>query len=291
MRRCIACSAEFVSADWMCPSCGRQPDQRDGIVYLAPALCEGDHSDATYTQDALASAEHTHFWFRGRAKLLVWALRHHFPRAASLLDVGCGRGSILVAMRDAFPDMSFAGGELLDAGLRLAHQQLPGVDLYQMDARALPFDREFDVVTSCDVLEHLDDDAAVTRELFRAVKPGGGLIVTVPQHQWLWSAVDAYSHHRRRYARRQLTAVIESAGFVIERVTSFVTALLPLMLLSRATKRELTDDFDPTAELRIGGVTNRILERVLDVERGIIQAGVSLPIGSSLMAIARRPSS
>ena len=289
MRRCIACSTLYESAGWICPACGQQPERRDGIVYLAPALCEGDNSDATYTHDALARAEHTHFWFRGRAKLLVWALRQHFPHAASLLDVGCGRGSVLVAMRSAFPEMSFAGGELLDAGLRLAHRQLPDVDLYQMDARALPFEREFDVVTSCDVLEHLDDDAAVTRELFRAVKPGGGLIVTVPQHQWLWSAVDTYSHHRRRYARHQLTTVIEQAGFVVERVTSFVTALLPLMLVSRATKRELTDDFDPTDELKIGDVANRILERVLDVERSVIQSGVSLPIGSSLMAIARRP--
>ena len=152
--------------------------------------------------------------------------------------------------------MSFAGGELLDPGCASHVVKLPDVDLYQMDARALPFDREFDVVTSCDVLEHLDDDAAVTRELFRAVKPGGGLIVTVPQHQWLWSAVDTYSHHRRRYARRQLTAMIEQAGFVLERVSFIRDRVAPTDALSRGTKRELTDEFDPTTEFKVGRSTN-----------------------------------
>jgi len=289
MKRCFACHSLYDAATWSCPACGRQPETRDGIVYLAPAFCKGDGTDAAYAHDALARAEEAHFWFRNREKLLLWALGHHFPSAASLLDVGCGRGSILAAVRRTFPAMSLAGGELLDAGLRFARNKLPGVELYQMDARELPFEREFDVVTSCDVLEHLDDDASVTRELFSAVKPGGGLIVTVPQHQWLWSAVDAYSHHRRRYARRQLTAIIEQSGFVVERASSFVTALLPLVMLTRATKQKLTHDFDPTAELKIGRTTNGVLERILDVERALIRSGVSLPVGCSLLVVARRP--
>src|SRR5262249_7415519 len=148
---------------------------------------------------------------------------------------------------------------------------------------------EFGVVTSCDVLEHIDDDAAVAREFFRSVVPGGGVIVTVPQHRWLWSAVDVYSHHRRRYERRELVDVIQQAGLVVERVTSVVTALLPLMLISPSRQKQLTDDFDPTAELKVGAVVNTVLETALDVERWMIRAGVSMPIGTSLMVIARRP--
>jgi len=237
----------------------------------------------------LMKAEDSHFWFRSRAKLVVWALARHFPTTTSLLDVGCGRGQILAAMRRRFPAAVLAGGELLDTALQLARPRLPGIDLYQIDARKLPFDREFDVVTSCDVLEHIDEDADVAREFFRSVVPGGGVIVTVPQHRWLWSAVDTYSHHRRRYERRQLVDLMQRAGFVVERVTSFVTVLLPLMLIARAQKKELTDDFDPTAELSIGAVANAVLENALDVERWMIRAGVSMPIGSSLMVVARRP--
>jgi SAM-dependent methyltransferase len=183
----------------------------------------------------------------------------------------------------------FSGGELLDAALQFARSRLPAVDLYQMDARRLPSDREFDVVTSCDVLKHLDDDRAAARQLFRALIPGGGLIVTVPQHRWLWSAVDVYSHHRRRYARRQLADVIEQAGFVVERVTSFVTALLPLVLISRLRQNRLRSAFDPDADLRVGRIVSKAFENALDLERWMIRAGVSLPIGSSLLIVAGRP--
>jgi len=192
-------------------------------------------------------------------------------------------------MHRAFPTVAFSGGEALDEALRFARQRLPDADLYQIDARRLPFDREFNVVTSCDVLEHLDDDEAAAREFFRVVVPGGGIIVTVPQHRWLWSAVDTFSRHRRRYERRQLIRVMEQAGFVVERVTSFVTALLPLFMVSRATRRRLAPAVDPTAELKIGGAANRVLENALDLERWMIRSGASLPIGSSLLIVGRRP--
>jgi ubiquinone/menaquinone biosynthesis C-methylase UbiE len=260
-------------------------------VHFAQGFRDGDGTDVIYPHEALARAEETHFWFRARAKLLVWAVGRHFPGVTSLLDIGCGRGSVLAALHRSFPTVAFAGGEMLETGLRFAKERLPDADLYQIDARRLPFDREFDVVTSCDVLEHIDDDAAAVRECFRAVVPGGGIIASVPQHRWLWSAVDTFSCHRRRYDRRQLVRVMERAGFVVERVTSFVTSLLPLVLLSRIGKRQLTGAFDPTAELKIGRMPNRLLENVLDLEGRMIQAGVSFPVGSSLLIVARRPRS
>src|SRR4029450_10038001 len=118
---------------------------------------------------------------------------------------------VLAALQRASPSVRFTGGDALYEALGIARQRLAGVELYQIDARTLPFDREFDVVTSCDVLEHLDDDGAAARELFRVVVPGGGIMVTVPQHRWLWSANDTFSRHRRRYERRQLIRVLEQA--------------------------------------------------------------------------------
>jgi SAM-dependent methyltransferase len=286
---CVGCGFGPLGDDWRCPACGRRPESSGGIVYFAPELRDGDGTDAAYPHEALLRAEETHFWFRGRSKLLLWALARHFPGASSLLDVGCGRGTLLADARRAFPSMALAGGEALDAGLRLARARLDDVALYQIDARRLPFEREFDVVTSCDVLEHLDDDEAAARELYRVTAPGGGAIITVPQHQWLWSAVDTFSHHRRRYTRRQLGRVMEQAGFVVERTTSFISVLLPLFLASRLRKRSLTADFDFTAELKVAAWTNAVLERALDGERRMIEAGVSLPVGSSLLLIARRP--
>jgi SAM-dependent methyltransferase len=288
MRVCLACGAQHAVPDWTCPACGLKPPHHDGIVYFAQHLCGGDGTDAAYPHEALARAEDAHFWFRARAKLLVWAMGRHFPAATSLFDVGCGRGSILADLRRSFPAVAFAGGEALHEALLFARKRLPGADLYQIDARTLPFDREFDVVTSCDVLEHLDDDGAAARELFRVVRPGGGIMVTVPQHRWLWSANDTFSRHRRRYERRQLIRVLEQAGFVVERVTSFVTALLPLFMLSRVMPARRVPA-RLAAELRIGGMTNSLLEKALDLERWAIRSGWSFPIGSSLLIVGRRP--
>src|SRR5581483_9457389 len=177
---CPRCGSPRSALDSGCGACGFQPSVRDGIVYFAPGSAGGTGGDAVYQHEALFAAEQSHFWFRGRERLVVWALRRHFPSAATLLDVGCGRGSLLAGIRARVPALRLAGAELLDTGLKFARQRLAAdIGLYQLDATALPFDREFYVVTSCDVLEHIDDDRAVLREIFRAVVPGGGIIVTV----------------------------------------------------------------------------------------------------------------
>jgi 2-polyprenyl-3-methyl-5-hydroxy-6-metoxy-1,4-benzoquinol methylase len=289
VRLCLLCRAPHDAADWKCPACGWQPRYSDGLAYFAPELCRGDGTDAAYLDRELLQAEESHFWFRSRSRLIVWALGRYFPEASTLLDVGCGRGVVLDAISRAFPDMRVSGSELLERSLQHARRRLHDASLYQMDARQLPFDRDFAVVTSCDVLEHLDNDEAVVDGMFRAVAPGGGLIVTVPQHPWLWSAVDDFSHHRRRYSRSGLTRIVTRAGFAVERVTSFVSLLLPVVAISRLTRRIGNGTFDPAAELRIGGRWNRVLAGALDIERMVIRCGASLPIGSSLLLVARRP--
>jgi len=157
-----------------------------------------------------------------------------------------------------------------------------------MDARCIPFEHEFDVIGAFDVLEHIAEDDGVLSEMFRAVKPGGGIMLTVPQHPFLWSYKDESSYHKRRYTRGKLVKKVERTGFEIIRVTSFVSFLLPLMLLARLRQRKPKEDYDPMAELKISGYLNALLEKVLAFERILIKSGFSLPVGGSLLVIARR---
>jgi SAM-dependent methyltransferase len=181
--------------------------------------------------------------------------------------------------------MSLAGSELFPEGLPFARRRAPGAELFQMDARAIPFAAEFDVAGAFDVLEHVEEDERVLAELHRSVRPGGGIVLTVPQHPWLWSAMDDLAQHQRRYTRRGLVARVRRAGFVVERATSFVSALLPLMVLARLRRRRVAD---PMAELRIAPALNRAFRAVLDAERALIGRGLSLPAGGSLLVVARR---
>jgi SAM-dependent methyltransferase len=233
--------------------------------------------------DELAALEARSFWFRGRAGLLGWALERYFPAARTLLEVGCGTGYTLAEIRRRRPQLEVTGGEQYAEGLRIARERLPGARLLELDARSLPFDGEFDVVGAFDVLEHIADDEAALASMRRAAVPGGGLVVTVPQHPRLWSAADDYAHHERRYTRRELIAKLERAGFDVVRVTSFVTLLLPLMLLSRTRERP----YDLRRELQLPPLVDRSFAGVLALERALIRAGVSLPAGGSLLVVAR----
>jgi SAM-dependent methyltransferase len=238
--------------------------------------------------EELAQLEPRSWWFRSRNRLIERTLRERFPRARRILEIGCGTGFTLQALAAAAPDAELTGTELFEEGLAVARRRMPEVRLLKVDAREMPFGAgEFDLVGAFDVLEHIDDDAGALREIARVLEPGGGLIVTVPQHRWLWSATDDYARHERRYTRRLLLERLRAAGFEVERVTSFVTFLLPLMLASRLTRRK--EQHDPQAEFRIPRWLDRLLERVAHVEQRLIAAGLSLPAGGSLLAVARLP--
>jgi len=287
VKRCLFCETSFASEGWECPGCGRSPERRGPFPLFAPSLLEETGRDADYAHDAIAAAELRHFWFRSRRRLVVWALRRYFPSAASVLEIGCGTGFVLEGVREAFPGWRLAGTDALVASLERTAPRLPGTALYQMDARRLPFREEFDVVVALDVIEHVDEDREVLGEFFRALPPGGGVLLTVPQHPWLWSPLDDWSHHRRRYTRGELTEKLGRAGFRLERATSFSSLILPFLIAAR--KRPVGDRFDPLQELRIPGALNALLKMPAALERGLIRAGMSFPAGGSLLVVARRP--
>lgn len=105
-----------------------------------------------------------------------------------------------------------------------------------MDATAIPFVGEFDVFGAFDVLEHVEEDEQVLIQMRDALKPRGVMLLTVPQHAWLWSPV-ADSCHVRRYAAKELQVKVKAAGFEIVRSTSFVFSVLPAMFASRMAQR------------------------------------------------------
>jgi SAM-dependent methyltransferase len=237
----------------------------------------------------LAAREDGTYWFRARNRLIIWALRRHFPRMRDYLEVGCGTGYVLSAVETAFPAASTAGGEPHVAGLEQAARRVRRSRLLQMDASSIPFRDEFDAVGCFDVLEHIDDDRRVLAQCFLALRGGGGIVLTVPQHPLLWSATDEYAKHVRRYTRAELLGKLRAAGFRPLLATSFVALLLPAMLAARARRRHLDADYDPDAEFAVGRVANALLEGVLDFERQLIRFGLRFPFGGSLLVVAKKP--
>jgi SAM-dependent methyltransferase len=286
MKICLACRKSFEADNFCCPMCGHSPEVNNGHPAFAPELAAGyDGFEATFF-DRLAELEDGNFWFESRNRLLICALRRYFPNAKTFLEIGCGTGFVLSGIHREFPDLTLYGSDIFSEGLVYAEERVPEAAFFQMDARNIPFENEFDVIGAFDVIEHIEEDEIVLSSIFRAVKSGGRIILTVPQHQWLWSKNDEIACHKRRYSQKDLAVKMEKAGFRVLRLTSFVSFLLPMMAASRLRWRfGTTEQKTRGSELRQPPLINSLLKKVCGIERSFIRNGASFPVGGSLLCV------
>lgn len=228
-----------------------------------------------------AALEQRHWWYAGR-RALVRRLMRGVP-AGRGLDVGCGSGGNTETLRDL--GWAMTAVEFSPAGARLTATR--GLDVVRGDGRRLPFaDASFDLVMSTDVWEHVDDDAAMAREAFRVLRPGGRLLVAVPAGADLWSGHDVALGHLRRYDRAMLTGVVASAGFSVHSLRSWNVLLRPVARLRRRSGAAARTD-QATSEMEsVHPILNTALRTVVALE-------ASLPVhhlpGVSLVIRAVKP--
>jgi SAM-dependent methyltransferase len=265
MRLCSRCRAPLAGRRWECDACGWHASQRHGITILLDL--EPPEAFTSRQAQNVAAVDPAHFWFAARNQLIGWMLVRHAPGAQTFFEAGCGTGTVLCGLAGLVPRLQLT--------------------LVYADTRQLPYEEEFDAVGAFDVLEHIADHDAALRGLVRTVRPGGLVLLTVPQHRWLWSPIDVYSRHQRRYTRSELVALVNASGLEVIGVTSFVSLLLPFMLLSRLAQRG--GEVVPGREFEMSGWLNRLAMGVMRLELALIRAGLSLPAGGSLMLAARRP--
>jgi SAM-dependent methyltransferase len=278
---------------WKCDACGFIVPHRSEIPCLGPNLSDTPTSFNPRLFETLAKVEESNFWFVYRASLIVLSLGKYFPDARCLLEIGCGVGSVLLALRTAFPGFVLAGSELFPQGLEFARRRLgSSVLLLQMDARHIPASEEFDVIGAFDVIEHIKDDQDVLAQVYAALKRGGGVVIAVPQHPWLWSPADEAACHQRRYACGELEAKLRRAGFRILHSTSFNALLLPLMFASRMimiARARFGRAVEPLSELQGAGPLNRAFSAVLKLEVALTASGLRWPLGGSRFVVAQKP--
>jgi SAM-dependent methyltransferase len=233
--------------------------------------------------EQMAELDQRHWWYRARREVLAALIRRSVrpPPNARILEIGCGTGHNL-AMLGEFGKVDAL--ELDEEARALAEKRL-GREVMSAPLPELAGVRErhYDLIGAFDVIEHIDDDRAALASIAARLKPGGKLVVTVPAHQWMWSAHDVVNHHKRRYSKRALKQLIEASPLRLEAIGHFNSLLFPVAVAQRlASKLSGKEDADlklPPAPL------NAALERTFAAERHLI-GRLPLPPGLSLFAVA-----
>lgn len=246
--------------------------------------------------DQLALVEDRHFWFRARNRLifeLAKKISSGLKPGYLVLELGCGTGNVLRVLQNACSEGMVVGLELWFDGLRHARRRSTAF-VIQGDVRNCPFGRQFDLIGMFDVLEHVQEERETLVSLASLLTPGGRLLLTVPAHKFLWSYFDEAAHHCRRYSSNEIRKKLNEAGFEVEYQSQFMTCIFPLVWIFRKISglQQKLYSRDATIlaseEFRLVPIVNNILTVLLNLEARWLARGHSLPIGTSLVVIARR---
>jgi SAM-dependent methyltransferase len=239
--------------------------------------------------EATARAERDHFWFRGFRRFIHPLLADVARGAGDLLilDSGCGTGNNLRVLRQYGRAV---GIDITWSGLAYARGRGER-QVARASATTLPFRAsQFDLVTSFDVLYAFDDamEKDALEEMFRVLRPGGHLIVNVAALRALTGNHSVLGGEVRRYHRRELRDHLVRTGFEVRRLTYTNFTLLPLVAGVRFAQRFIGHK-ESDREISVPAApVNALLSGVLAAESALLRV-VDLPLGSSLLALARKP--
>lgn len=238
--------------------------------------------------DAIQRRYPSFWWYVARRDLFTRLLSKHSPPGrAFALDVGCGpasNASLHAALAERVLSIDteavvFKEWPLTSGSLRIVGSAL-----------CLPVrDASADALLFLDVLEHLPEEGPALRELFRALRPGGVAVLSVPALQSLWGWHDEQAHHYRRYRLSRATRLVREAGFEVLEAHYFNCLLTPpiwcarkICRLSSSSKGKIEMDLSPS-------LMNGFFIALLGFENRLIAHGFHWPFGSSAVLLARRP--
>jgi SAM-dependent methyltransferase len=253
--------------------------------------------------------EDRHWWFRGKRRLVAPLIRRMLSgrpqgkgeQRATVLEIGCGTGGNLAHFGAKFPKARFLGLDFDPGAVAFSRDKsarcATPFDVLQGDGLRLPIATgSVDGALALDIVEHFEDDRAVTAELARVLAPGASLVLSVPAWPSLWSPHDEFLHHARRYRPAEIRKLVQGAGLTIVEERGFNFLLLAPIWLVRKLKRSRSRgargrDGEASAGTDFFNMP-RALEALLSglfvVEAGLVRL---LPIrsGVSIMLRAEKP--
>lgn len=224
----------------------------------------------------LHKAEHS-WWYRGRARIISKVLgKHIFEGNGSILDFGSGFGGMAPLLSRFGEAYAFEP----DVEARSFSEKHEYKKVYATSDEALGVNK-YSLIALFDVIEHIEDDAIFLSRLRDNLEDGGGVIVTVPAYQWLWSAHDIAHHHFRRYSKKQINVLIEKNGFNVTYINywnmflSFPASIVRLL------------GFSGEGSLNMNPFLDRLFYFLIFLESLSIPM-LSLPFGTGIVIFAEK---
>jgi 2-polyprenyl-3-methyl-5-hydroxy-6-metoxy-1,4-benzoquinol methylase len=248
--------------------------------------------------------EDHHYWHVHRRRVILDELRAFGPSPNGLLlELGCGIGTVATHLnangyRVDYSDVFVSALEFASKGARRRLGEAARERRFlRVDAlRSVPR-LGYTGMLMFDVIEHLPDDERVLRNVHAALSdsPDSFVMITVPAFEMLWSPWDDIERHERRYTRPQLVALLDRCGFSVERSTYFFGPFFFAALGMKCVRwvRDAVAGPAPPevitdlVESRTTESLNRLMLGALSMEQRWL-AGRTLPLGTSILVIARR---
>lgn len=265
------------------------------------------HRDDEYDEQmfpALLQMQQRHFWYRGRHRFLLAAMKQQLAGAAAdsielaAVDLGGGCGGWIryVQQHAGCSFREFALADSSKQALAMAAKVLPAATpRYQVDLLDLGWRDRWQVAFLLDVIEHLDRDEEALRQVGSSLTPGGLLFVTAPALQRFWTWNDEAVQHYRRYSRRDFARLAAAAGLELLDCRYFMFLLSPLYWLARRTRPPL----ERMSKQQINALiarTHRAPHPIVNaICRGVFAAetplglAIKFPWGTSILGVFRKP--
>lgn len=237
----------------------------------------------------LERVEREHWYYAGKRELVRgWLEQLGRLRAeARLLDAGAGtgffarelRGRCRVQVLDDHPESL----EILRRHFMPAEIVEGTIHSEQLAAGS------YDAITAMDVIEHVEDDAAMIRAFHRLLRPGGVAVLTAPASMALWSDWDEVLHHYRRYSLNGLRGLFAGSDWEIVEARYTNVLVYPAVWLVRrwrSVRRDLGARGDLRTEDRLLPAWLNGVLRAAFVRMG--RSGPRWPWGVSVLLVARR---
>jgi len=240
--------------------------------------------------DKLDRVEDRMWWFAASHRNLLTLAPQRVPLEAGgwpILDAGCGTGGFLAQLAARYPDRALFGLDIEPLACRRAAAKSDR-PVCAGSLNALPFpDRAFAVVFSVDVLCHRDvDERGALLQFHRCLAENGWLVINLPAYRWMLSRHDAAVHNIRRYTKRNLSRLLAAAGFRLVYTTYWNSVLFPFLVITRKLlPRSGSEASDVMLYPR---PIDALCRAVTILETAILHAGLRLPFGGSVLAIAAK---